>query len=562
MTSLSTTSDGRRVLLVGVDGATLDLIEPWVDEGKLPNFATYFTGGTQGILRSTFHPISPAAWASFQTGMNPGKHGIIEFTETDLTAKTMPVSSQSIGAPPFWEYIGNSGKKVGLVNLFGTYPVKPVNGFLISGMLSSEDGRCSYPDHLLQEVKDEVGNYIIDAGAGKHNVRDMTAEQFIAMMKRMTEMRAEAAKYLIRTRDWDLFLVVFVSTDRIQHFFWKYMDSNRLDVSIDEREKYGDAILELYQHVDTFLGQLEGLVDDDTTKIVISDHGFGPVYRDVNVARWLYDHGYAHPKPVGLSSTYRTLKLLARKNLPAPILKWARSHYFDSSQRPSFYAGLPYDWSRTKVFPVGHFGKLFVNLKGREPQGIVEPGTEYESLCERLTEELMQWENPVNGAPLVKSVKRREDLYSGPFKDRMPDLSIEWTDYAYTSYHLSDPTAPLYGMPWREEGYGNLEYSANHRPDGIIMAKGKGIKKGNKIEDANIIDLAPTVLHLMGLGVPGQMDGSVLHDLFDPEDAFLARPISYAGEEEHDGPREAQKDAYSEKDVQHIEERLKGLGYL
>lgn len=553
----------RKVLLVGIDGATLDLIKPWVAEGELPHFASYFRNGTWGALRSTFHPISPSAWASFQTGMNPGKHGVIEFIETDLKAKTLPVSSKSIKAKPFWEYVGRSGKKIGIINVFGTYPVRPVNGFILSGMLSPDHGACSYPDGLLRELRSKIGDYIIDAGAGKSTVKGMSIDHFIDTMRRMTKLRAEAAKYLAKSREWDLFVVVFVSTDRVQHFLWKYMDRNRLDVPAGEREKYGGVILSFYRYLDSFLGEMDSLVGDDTVKLVISDHGFGPVYRDVNLARWLYDHGYAYPKRLGLGSMYRALRLLMRRHLPSPILKLARSYYFKSSRRPSLYAGLPYDWSRTKVFPVGHFGKLYVNLRGREPGGIVETGEEYEELCQKLTAQLMEWKNPVTGTPLIKGVKRREEVYWGPFESRLPDLSIEWADYAYTSYHLSDPKGSPYTVPWGEEGYGELEYSANHRPNGILMAKGKGIKKGFRIEGAEITDIAPTVLHMMGLGVPQQMDGRVLCSSFDSDDCFLTRSISLMSDAASKGNEwESDSEVYSTEDVKRIEEHLRSLGYL
>lgn len=561
MTQQSGPVEGRKVLVIGIDGATLDLIEPWVAEGRLPNFARYFSDGAYGTLQSTLHPISPSAWVSFQTGTNPGKHGVLEFFETDLTARTIPVSSQSIMARPFWEHAGDSGKKVGIINVLGTYPVRPVNGFLVAGMLSPDQGVLSHPSSLLQELRSEIGDYIVDADASQSYVKGMSVDHFINTMMQMTELRAEAAKYLVKTKQWDLFAVVFVSTDRVQHYFWKYIDPNRSDVPADERDRYGEVILNLYQYLDSFIGEIDSLVDKDTVQLIISDHGFGPVYRDVNLVRWLYEHGYLYPKRAGFGTLYHSLKLSVRRNLPAPLFKLAKSYYLKSSQRPSLYAGLPYDWSRTKVFPIGHFGKLYVNLRGREPLGIVKPGEEYERFCQELTSQLLEWKNPENGEPLICSVYRREDIYRGPFAHLAPDLSIAWSDYAYTSYHIMDHKGPLYALPWRDEDFGRFEYAANHRPEGILLAKGSGIKQGAELQGAKLIDIAPTILHIMGLGVPDQMDGTVLGDLFDPDDRFLTRQVSFT-DSASDDSRCRDGDAYSAGEVEQIEEHLRSLGYL
>ena len=551
-----------KVLVIGLDGATFDLIKPWAAAGKLPNLARILMEGCHGELQSTMQPLSPHSWVSFQTGANPGKHGVFDFSELRLDKSYTPISSEYIAGNPFWEIVGENGKKVGIMGVLGTYPVKPVNGFLITGMISPKKGILSYPPDLLKEIKDRCGDYIIDIDFSKEGFKKLGLEGYIAEITNMTKLRIEAAKYLLCERQWDLFVVVFGSPDRIQNFFWKYIDDSRTDVSDEERSKYGDVILQVYQQIDDFIGDIQPWLTDNTTTIIVSDHGFGPMYKDVNLNRWLYEQGFLQLKESRkLAKILRFLKHTARNMMPVQVRCSIRKNMLKVFKPPTLCESLPFDWSRTKVYTLGDFGNLYMNLKGREPYGIVKPGAEYEHLRKTLIERLLAWTNPETKKPVVKKVYKREEIYHGPNLERAPDLVIEWYDYAYLSFHATEIDKPMFCTPREYDDYGELEFSGNHRPMGILMIKGPHICEGKKIEKASIMDIAPTILYLMGQKIPLDMDGRVLLDCFS--EYFLAEhPLVYDNQPIGIAETTEDKGVYSNQEAAKIKEQLKGLGYM
>ena len=561
----------KPLIIVGIDGITLDLIVPWVRGGNLPHFAQFMRDGAYGQLRSVFQPLSPPAWASFQTGVNPGKHGVYDFFELkDFFklkggGKPFPVNAGSIRFKPFWKIASEHGKRVAIVNLLGTYPVSPVNGVMISGMLAPSQGRICFPDSLLDEIREAVGGYVLDVDVALGLVNNVSPGDFAEALFEMTRLRIKAARYLMTREQWDLFLLVFVSTDRIQHFFWKYMDPVRSDVSVEEREKYGSVILDSYTLLDAFLGEVNEMVGDEANVIIASDHGFGPIYLDVNLNKWLAQQGFLEPK-AQVANVKRSLYQRVHGLIPPRLIKWSRDRFLPVIPRLSIGDQLGIDWRETRAYSLGDFGNIYVNLKGRNLNGIVEAGREYEQVCDSIKRQLLSWKNPETGGPLVRAVHRGNEIYTGSHADIAPDLVIEWEDYAYTSYHLRKVDDPLFAKPDESMNFGSIEYCANHRLDGVVLMKGPTVRSGVMLYDAGIVDIAPTSLYLMGLPVSTEVDGRILlealHEDFRSKSSVVGavkgESSSQVGRDEAMVPGHS----YSDDELTEIEERLRNLGYL
>lgn len=550
-----------KVVIIGLDGATFDIINPLVASGKLPQITRLIREGVSGELESTIPPLSPNAWSSFATGKNAGKHGIYSFSE--LKPDSYQIRYVNAGlrqGATLWSILSREGRRVGVVNVPITYPPEPVNGFLISGIdAPSSTSQIAYPAELLNEIRREVGDYIIeypllgvvDAKGGGSIIRNL---------HRVEELRAATTKYLMSKYPWDLLVVVFIAIDRVQHFFWHAMEPRHYRYHEEGAEQYRMAILDTYEKMDQLVGDILAGLDEEITLMVISDHGAGP-FDDtlpyLNLNDWLVELGLLKLRSQGHSPTQRLLRgirSVARKSL-TPGLKSELKKRFSSLQervQSHLYFSV-IDWSQTKAF--ASYDEFLargirINLKGREPEGIVEP-EEYERLRGTLIDQLKGLCHPVTGNPVVREVYKREEIYSGPCLEKAPDLVVSWAEEAFFSG--SPPSK-------REERFrlSHLRRSGEHRQKGIFMAKGPHLKRGAQVSGAEITDITPTLLYLLGLAIPNDMDGRVLTEIF--EDEFLRRTtIRYRDPDEE---RDGRERGYSEEEAEQIRERLEGLGYL
>jgi predicted AlkP superfamily phosphohydrolase/phosphomutase len=549
----------RRVFAVGLDGATLDLIRPWAAEGKLPAFAKIMNEGAFGRLISTILPVTGPAWVSFMTGKNPGKHGVGDFMQRmSEDYRRSPVDSSSIRATPFWVTAGQQGKKVGILNVPVTYPPYEVNGFMVSGLLTPRSAATfTYPECLAQELEDNLGSYRVNLD---HFYAKGIADRFLDDLRMLVDMRTRAAEYLMNKYEWDFFMVHYIATDWVQHFLWHCMDRGHPRFDEAEAGSYGDSILEIYQRVDAALGRLMEGLGEDVVLLVMSDHGFGPFYKYVYLNNWLLQHGLLRLNRsiptriksflfrVGFtpSALYRAL---ARMKLVKIAFRARKGQRYDLL-RVFFLAAQDVDWAQTRAYSMGNVGQIFINLKGREPQGIVEPGREYEELREQIMAMLAELRDPETGHRVVERVYRREEVYSGDHVGEMADILMIPRDFEYVATGLSE----FVSNAIMESSFA---YTGTHRKEGIFMLKGNGLKRAYEAQDAEIIDMAPTVLHLLGLPVPRDMDGKVLTEVFDQH--FLAlRPVEYIDEAAQPGFSDT---GLSEDEAEEVRERLRGLGY-
>ncbi len=561
-----------RVLVVGFDGADFDLLQPWIQAGHLPGLARIMEEGAWGKLESVHNQRSAAAWTSFMTGKNPGKHGIFEFYDYLPDSYNIRfIKGQMRQGETLWRLAGKAGKKVGIINVPMTYPAEEVNGFQIAGLDAPgvESKGFTYPPELYKEIVDEVGGYIIEPGLIGCIVGG-EVDQAEAKLYEEIDQKIAVSRHLMKKYPWDLFVSVFRSTDAAHHAFWKYIDEEHPEYKPEEAEKYGNVILTAYKKLDRYLQELLETIDENTMLLLMSDHGCGRKHPGNNqINQWLETHGYLKylkkPEQEGRGMTH----LLARANrlvlekTPRKIkeLLWRWFPQIrDQVQSRLCFAGI--DWAKTRAFSDTLFPVIHINVKGRERLGIVDPEQEYRQLVDELKEKLYQMQDIKTNEPIVDKVFHRDEIYTGPYVKKAPDILVRWReDLLISGVKLQ-----------REEGEQNVistplipgeDYrviSGDHTLNGILLAWGKNVERRPDIQGARLVDLTPTILYAMSLPVQADMDGQEILELF--KDEFVEKnPIQ---REQTGGikPEEDTGDGYSEEEEEQMRERLRGLGYV
>lgn len=563
-----------KTLIIGLDGATFDIIGPMIEKGKLKNLKRLIERGVKGNLRSTIPPLSPVAWTSFNTGKNAGKHGVFSFTQLkENSYEIQYVNALSRKAKPFWVTLSEYGKKVGILNVPISFPPDKVNGFMISGMdAPGLDSNFTYPPQLKKELLDRFSDYTIDYSF-IGSVKKKTGNKILQDLFKADEKRCEIAKYLMKRENWDFFLVVFVGIDRVQHFFWHCMEESHPRYHEKGSELYRDAIFNMYDDMDRLVGELIADTPESTNIIVISDHGAGPFddsLPNLNLNSWLIENEYLALKTKrgffseGVKNRelnlLKNLRQYLRKGLPSGLRRWLKAALpglHEKFQSHLYFSAI--DWTKTRAF--ASYDEFMargirVNLKGREPQGIINPGNEYEILLDELINKISDFEHPFTHLPVVDKVFRREELFSGPYADRSPDLVVYWKDNAFFSPQAANSKTDSR----KKESFSltNILRSGEHRRNGIFIAAGPDILKGEEVEDADITDISPTVLYMFDLPVDNDMDGNVLTHIFQQR-TTENRPVRYS---EPADVYVREHRTYSEKEQKLIKKRLKDLGYL
>lgn len=546
---------GPRLLVIGLDGGTLDLLLPWMKSGQLPSLAAAARNGVLGTLRSTIPPFSAVAWASFATGKNPGKHGLFDFrAPRQVSPQRSFTDARSIKAKTLWRILSEHGKRVGVLNVPMTYPPEEVNGFLVGGILTFANlAECTYPQALYRTLVKEIGDYRLELDWGRYRELgsrgdgDGVLSSLLDDIRALTEQRAKAALYLMKTHPWDLFIAVFTELDRLQHFFWKYLDPSHPLHDAQRAAQYREPLLRYYQMVDGIIGEMIAQAGPDANLLICSDHGFGPVVKRFCINRWLSEMGFFKTKREAV--TWRSwLKKFDRGPIRALI---------PASISQGVKARLAWtqcvDWARTQAYSGTPSEQgIFINLRGREPAGIVEPGREYERLCAEIINQLRELKDPDTGDNVVDQVFRRDELYWGPYTELAPDIVFMPKGMAYlVNEELDRPNL------FEPSGFD----CGAHRLEGMLLAAGRDIVQGATLEGAHLVDLAPTILHLLGLPIPAEMDGNVLQALFAPDSPAATSPGS-TSEGGSPGPEYRGDASYSDQDREEIERRLRGLGYL
>jgi len=456
----------RRVFVLGLDAFSPQLcFEKF--KGEMPNLSRLMEQSAWGKSNSSIPPLSCTAWVSFAKGRNPGASGIQGFTTRKNFSYTniFVANSTVIEKERIWDILAKAGKKCIAVNVPVTYPPHDINGIMVSGFLTPDEDRdYTYPKEIKEEINKIAQGYVIDV----KGVRSKEKEALLKELLESEEKRFKVAKEFIQKKEWDFFIFVVMGTDRIHHAFWADMDETHPEH--DPKTKFENAIRDYYVFIDKKIGEVAKLLEKDDVLLVMSDHGSRDMHGFFNVNEWLIKEGY--------------LKL---KSYP---------------KEATVFPELDFDWKNTKVFSTGNYmARIFLNLKGREKEGIVEE-SEYEMLRNEIKERIMKARDE-NGKPMQNMVFKREEAYAGKYVEMQPDLIAYFDDLKWgTNPMVGSGKIFSHKTDWGKN-------SANHYRKGMWVLHNAGLKEG-KHKDIELIDLMPTVLKLLGTEIPKEVEGKAI----------------------------------------------------
>lgn len=492
-----------QTIVLGLDGATWDVLNPLIEDSELPNLETLVDTGYSGTLESTFPPITAPAWLSMATSNNPGKTGVFYFLNRESSDgyDFKSFGSEKFRGKSFWDILDSQGQSVGVFNYPMLYPPYDVNGFMVSGMVSPEDETITYPETLKQELDEVTDGYEVKVPYADPKYLDRPDELFTDLI-RVLEKRGEAMEYLLREKNPDVFFGVISVTDWAQHYFWRYHDKNH--VLYDPDSDHEDKLKRVWQKVDEVVGNINEFVkEEDATLFIVSDHGFGPVNHTFRVNNWLTQKGFRKEKkgltPRKIRTKYfpyirsigeRVVSVVPQLNdiavsagkrirgSPSEEIDWEESTAFASKQ--GFASGLIYVLS--------------------------DDSTDRESVVSELNELENEHRDKIN-----VDIYAPDDLYHGENTKLAPDILFVVNNYeCAVDPRTTTGDQDLVNKPPSESR------SGGHRSEGIYLLAGKGSNSGNG-EKADILDVAPTILYCQNSPIPESMDGSVLDDGFSKE---------------------------------------------
>jgi predicted AlkP superfamily phosphohydrolase/phosphomutase len=564
---MNSVNQNKKVMIIGLDGATFDLIEPWVQARHLPTFSRLMSEGAWGPVSSTIPPMTAPAWTSFMTGKNPGKHGLYDWTRRCRDSyQVYPVTASHCEEQTLWSLLSAAKLRVCVVNVPMTFPPTALNGLMISGMPApSTRLTITFPSTLLAEIEREVGEYLLYPDPGQA-YSDSGVQSFLDRLYRTTDTRLRVMEHLRAREDWDFFMLVFNGTDTVQHAMWKYMSPQHPLHDHTKLDRFGDAILHYYQYLDGALGEILADLDENTALMVMSDHGFGPFHKFIHVNNWLRQEGWLKIKEgpkarlksvlfdLGLTpmQAYNLLMRVGMGVFKREVVRGRGQRLL----KTLFLSFDDVDWPNTTAYSLGNVGQIHLNVRGREPQGCIEPGKNYEATRGEIMARLLELRDPHSGELVIESVYRREEVYQGPHLEEAADIVFIPTRMEYFGFgeYEFGSNKIIEGM---ERGI-----SGTHRLNGILLLWGKPIQPGRRLDGARLVDLAPTLLHLMGQPIPSDMDGRVLSEALTPDYAGPWKIKRVLPTEDRSDQTVATDDNLSAEDTDLIVERLRGLGYV
>ena len=466
---------GRRVLLIGLDCAPPELV---FDELKprLPNLGRLIDGGLWGPLQSSIPAITVPAWMTGMTSKDPGELGIYGFrNRADHSYDRLSMAtSELVREDTVWDILGRAGKRSIVVGVPPAFPPKPINGSMVGCFLTpSIRSQYTHPPGLRDEIAQLVGEYLVDVP----NFRTDDKEYIRRSCHEMTEKHFTLIRHLVGNRDWDFFAFVEIGPDRMHHGFWK--DHDTTHPRHDPNSPFRWAIQNYYEMLDDQVGSVLDLVGDETAVLVASDHGAKKMQGGICVNEWLIRQG-----------------LLSLQSTPSTVTPFAK---------------LPIDWNNTVAWgDGGYYGRLFMNVEGREPNGTIS-AADYERVRDEIADGLRAIPGP-DGEPLNTRVYRPEEIYRR-VRNVAPDLLVYFGDLDWRSvgsvghgsvYTFENDTGPD---------------DANHAEHGIFVLHDGNARHGGPAPNLRLLDLAPTILDLLGQPIPTDMQGRSIARLSDPAPA-------------------------------------------
>ena len=451
-----------KLVVIGLDGASWDLLEPWIQAGDLPNLKAFRDGAAWGTMMSVVPYLSPTAWTSAVTGVNPGRHGIFDF-QRRLPGQPAIVTetAKSRRSPPIWNLLRGSGKTVAIINIPMTDPPDEVDGVMVAGFPHLDKDGFAYPPAL--EARCKAMGYILDEMEMK--IPDGEEESILAGYRAAREKRWELVKQLYAEKEYDLFWVVFTGVDRIQHLYWVFDDPKNPKYDPAKAARFGGTMRKFWMEQDKILGEFFAAIRPGTTVLILSDHGFGPVRRELRVGNWLR------------SSTSG----------------------FSSEQAADIFSLDPSDAAR-----------LYVRTPGRDPGGARSPA-EVRATRDQLSTALLATRDPETGEKPVETIYPAEQVFVGKYAEKGPDLTALPTN----GYFLSLGDLP---NGFKLPNYGPLSSTVSgwHHMEGIFLLRGpRAAPPGKATQVYNLLDVAPTCMYLLGRPLPEDFDGKIMEKVLE-----------------------------------------------
>lgn len=507
-------SSKRRVLVLAIDGYTWDLIRSWAELGKLPTIRKLIKKGVRGKLESTIPPLTGPAWVSFATGKNPGKHGCYDFLlPRSSLSNTQPISTRDINGKTFYELLETNGMQSIVINL--PCPCPPRTNTIIIASFLAQGENYVFPSNLIDEIP-ELKNYRI--------LPDLSSPEIVESIndfRKVERIRFTCSKELFK-KNWDFFFLLFNITDWIQHVMY--------DKLISQRMPEDSEAMKAFKEIDEYIGWFVNNVPRNTNIFVISDHGFCLYKKKFAINRWLMEEGYlkAKPKKRGIIQKFRGMAGLSLKYLP--LLRF----FYTIVNRTIFHThflerlilNIEPDLSKTIAYSIGTaagaYGSIYINRKERFDDGIIET-EKYRELRNEIIEKLKKLKEPETGKNVAKYVFRKDDIYSGMCLENAPDIIL-----ISNGYDITVKDVPML-FNWAESG---------HSLDGIFISYGPDIKKGVEIDGVRIYDIAPTILHMLNVPIPKDMDGRVPKKIFKEDSEMAKKEVVYQEVNERERIRE------------------------
>ncbi|MEM7333420.1 MAG: alkaline phosphatase family protein [Chloroflexota bacterium] len=544
-----------KLMVVGFDGATFDVINPLIANGRLPTIAHLLKKGAWGVLHSTVPPITPTAWTTVFTGKNPGKHGIFDFQEIDpQTYARSPVYTDRHLEKTIWDLLGEVNIPSIITDVPYTYPPRPLNGLMLTGYGTPRTNETlfTYPDAWEIVLPSSLHDQIRLAQPTANFDRSWA---YIEEWRKVMNGRSRLLKHLITQREWGFFFHVFSITDNLAHVFWTFLDPNHPNYYDRHAADYRQALTDAYEQCDTLLGEMLNWAGPDCNLILMSDHGFGSVYPRQYLFQRLVDGGYLSYDrgENALSMRNHIMKLLIRTYNSFPFLReWVKNLRPNQANalKNSLKSGglLPsndaINYQKSQVLPSDFGLQLWLNHQARFASGHLtseETAVVQTKLSQYLTTDLDQSTHQ----PIIKSVYQGASQYSGDFAWLGPDLIIE-------NQNFYNPGANRHSSNSRLEG--------SHTHEGIFVGYGPDIKSANLNSHMTLKDLAPTMLHLLKQPIPPDMDGRVLTEALS--EPFLKQNPIQAGTipAKREAPHAQTKLTADEEEA--LKNQLRQLGYV
>jgi len=458
----------QRVLVIGLDCASPKLVFDQFQD-SLPNLTRLRNTGTWGRLRSSIPCITVPAWASMLSSRDPGVMGVYGFrNRVNYSYDALQLAdSTAVRVKRIWDYLGDAGKQSVIVGVPQTYPVRPLNGHLISDFMTpNTDATFTFPALLKQEVLKQTPDYRFDV----REFRTPDKDDLLHSILEMTARQMQVVKQLIRTKPWDFFMYMNIGVDRMHHGFWRYHDpEHRFHVP---NSPYANVIFDYYRQMDSFIGELITLAGDDTTVMVVSDHGVTRMDGGICINEWLWHNGWL---------TFKS---------PPPEGQLTRFEDCDV------------DWSKTKAWASGgYYGRIFLNVRGREPQGTIAPEN-YETVRELLRAAIAAIPD-ADGQPMNTQVFKPQAIYQ-QVNGIAPDLLTYFGDL-----HWRAVGSLGHGRHYTFENDTGPD-DANHAEHGIFIINDPHQRGIGQVEGHQLMDIAPTLLEMFRLPIPSAMQGTAI----------------------------------------------------